>query len=560
MKILIIQILRLGDALQLTTVAKSLKIRFPEALISVITSSLGKEIFQRQNFIDDVFVLRKEEITRLVRNSTRHSIESAFDYLHKDIEPVLSQEWDWVINLDFSFPSAIIAFLAHGKKTSGFFANENREFISKDKWFHYSLASFPNRKYSLFNWVDINCHIVKAHNIVNSLSFPIEEEEISWAERVIKGFRSEEELIGIHPGASGPYKRWPVKNFIDISKSLNERNKKIVIFGDGSEKEIGMEIEMALGPNVLNLAGVTTLGQTAAVMSECSLVLCNDSGPMHLAAAVGTPVLALFFSTHFVETGPYGENNLVLYPLLDCFPCQGTASCIHKKCLDSIQAEAVLSIIDRRNDLMMRIMDPPSDFPHSVGAVRSRFDPMGFLEWVPAFKTPLTIDTIVRIILKLSFVPFLTDQNIDKNYNIAYIQNLLRFFSLDIDNTEIIELSKRSFPILDTLIFTLNELKNICTEIYKKSSNLKKYSESIAKLGRDLQKMEKAFSMRSTKYFDILIKFIEIAGNNILEDNFRNLAAENIGLYTAVTGLVEKIKENTVIILNLLEKEASSRE
>ncbi len=447
LKILIIQILRLGDALQLTPIAKSVKVLFPEAQISVITSSLGKEVFLRQDSIDDIFVIHQEEIKELSKKSHQQSINSALEYLQKDLGSVMSQEWDWVINLSFSFPSAILAFLAHGKNNTGFYVTKNREYISRDKWFFYTLSSFPNRKYSLFNWVDINSNIVKTHNISRSLFYTINREEHSWADDILHDFLpQQEELIGIHPGASGPHKMWPLDNFITFSKSLITRqNKKIVIFGNKSEQSLGKRIEDAIGENVLNLTGHTTLGQTAAVMSRCSLIVCNDSGPMHLASAVGAPVLALFFSTHFVETGPYGENNLVLHPIIDCFPCQGTAICSHKRCLDSIPVEAVLRLIDSRHNIMVRTKEAPPGFPQTVAANRSRFDPMGFLEWIPAIKKPLTMDTIVWLILKLSFISCLTGRLIEKDDRISYARDFIGFFTRTMNEPELTVFIRQSF-------------------------------------------------------------------------------------------------------------------
>lgn len=554
MKVLIIQILRLGDALQLTPIAKSLKVLFPEACISIITSSLGKEIFQRQDFIDDIFVIHKEEIKGLAKNSHQQSINSALEYLQKDLAPVLSQEWDWVINLSFSIPSAILAFLAHGKKNSGFFATNNREYISKDKWFYYTLSSFPNRKYSLFNWVDINSNIVKTHNIPKYLCFPLNREEDSWADNILQGFYSQkDELVGFHPGASGPHKMWPVDNFISLANSLIDRNKKIVIFGDKSEQKLGKKIKDATGKNVLNLTGLATLSQTAAVMSRCSLLVCNDSGPMHLASAVGTPVLALFFSTHFVETGPYGENNLVLHPIIDCFPCHGTVSCSHKKCLDSIPVEAVLRLIDNRHKIMIRSKDAPLGFPDNVAANRARFDSMGFLEWVPAFKRPLTIDNLVWLILKLSYIPCLTGRKIHEYDRISYVRRFLGFFSL-IDKPEFKTPLNNLLSTIRDLEFSIIEIIDICTELYNKSYDLKGNSESIVKMGKKLQKKEDSLLKNTSRYLDIIIKYIEMARNNIDERDFQKLAALNINVYRDAADLVGELKDNTNLVSRLIEE------
>lgn len=121
MNILLIQILRLGDALQITPIAKGIRTLYPEARIGVVTSSLGKII----DYIDDVYVIHKEELSGLVRKADILSTRSALDLLDSDLKPILSKKWDWVINLSFSFPSVLLAFLAHGKKNSGFYATKH---------------------------------------------------------------------------------------------------------------------------------------------------------------------------------------------------------------------------------------------------------------------------------------------------------------------------------------------------------------------------------------------------------------------------------------------------
>jgi lipopolysaccharide heptosyltransferase II len=559
MNILLIQILRLGDALQLTPVAEAIRTLHPEARISVVTSLLGKIIFERQEFIDDVYVIHKEELAGLVKKSDIQSINTSLDLLNSDLEPVISKKWDWVINLSFSFPSALLAFLAHGTKNSGFFATKNREYLSKEKWFSYSLASFPNRKYSLFNWVDINSNIAGTHGISNSPVFPIREDESLWAYDQVRRFSPDhEDLIGIHPGASGDYKIWPLENFIKLSQNLIDKHrKKIIIFGDKNEQKLGRRIEAALGRNVLDLTGRTSLGQTAAVMSHCSLILCNDSGPMHLASAVGTPVLALFFSTHFVETGPYGVNHLVMHPMLDCFPCQGTASCTDKKCLKMIPVDAVEELIINRNDIMIHPTEAPENYPPMVAANRSRLDPWGYLEWAPALKRPATITTLVKLILKLSFIPCLTNQEIDEQAANDYARDFLGFFSHPVDIEELQDQLLNLLTPINDLGALLNESLALCSELYNQSSDMNRNAESIRRLGVRLQGIEDSLLSMRSPYMDIVKKFIEMERNNLDERDFHRLASQNVRLYKESIMLIERLRQNTQLASGLLNTMAA---
>jgi ADP-heptose:LPS heptosyltransferase len=561
MNVLLIQILRLGDALQLTPIARAIKTIHPDARICVATSSLGKIIFERQECIDEVFVIRKEEIAGLVKRSGLQSINDSLELLNADLAPILLKKWDWVINLSFSFSSALLAFLAKGKKNSGFFVTKNREYLFKEKWFSYSLASFPNRKYSVFNWVDINNNIVGAHGISNATSFPIHEEESIWADdKVMQFCPDHEELVGIHPGASGDYKIWPLENFIRLACDLTAGHKKVVLFGDKNEQELGRMLELAIGRDALNLIGRTTLGQTAAMMSHCSLIVCNDSGPMHLAAAVGTPTLALFFSTHFVETGPYGDNHLVMHPILDCFPCQGTAACTDKRCLGMIPVEAVEDVINNRSDVMAHPVEPQASREESIAADRSRFDPWGFLEWIPALRRPMDFTTLMKLILKLSFLPTLTNRDIQQQAATNYARNFVGLFSASPDSGDLrCRIQNLSAP-LNELNANLKESLDISSKLYSQSCNMNRNLESIRWLGSMLQSKEDSLSKFGNQYLDIVVKYIEMERNNLDERDFHQLALQNVRLYKDGIRLVESLKENARLVSGILAEISNTGE
>jgi len=119
--------------------------------------------------------------------------------------------------------------------------------------------------------------------------------------------------IGLIPGAArGPSKRWPESHFIETGKMLAKKGYGIVTLGISREAPLCERVAKGIGPNTLNLAGQTTLAEWAAILKTCDLVLANDSGGMHLAAAVGTPVVAIFGITDPRKTGPIGKNCRVI--------------------------------------------------------------------------------------------------------------------------------------------------------------------------------------------------------------------------------------------------------
>lgn len=115
--------------------------------------------------------------------------------------------------------------------------------------------------------------------------------------------------VGIMPGASrGPAKRWPLGHFAAVAELLlHEENARVALMGGPQERALCEEIAQALGPRVIDLAGRTSVSLWAALLERCRVAVCNDSGGMHLAAAVGTPVVALFGQTDPAVTGPLGR-------------------------------------------------------------------------------------------------------------------------------------------------------------------------------------------------------------------------------------------------------------
>ncbi len=119
--------------------------------------------------------------------------------------------------------------------------------------------------------------------------------------------------IALNVGASRAYKRWPLESWTEVAQSLTQSGRSVVFVGDRADAETVALITPHLTGGFVNLAGQTTLRELASVLAECDLLISGDSGPMHLAVAVGTPTVAIFGATHPKRHGPYGARNTVLH-------------------------------------------------------------------------------------------------------------------------------------------------------------------------------------------------------------------------------------------------------
>jgi heptosyltransferase-2 len=137
------------------------------------------------------------------------------------------------------------------------------------------------------------------------------------------GIDTTELVVGFGPsGGASPLKQWPVCNFIQLGRWLETTFRaRIVVLGAPGEEALGWDIERGLSPSAVNLVGKTTLRQAAAVLRCCDLYVGNDSGPMHIAAAMGVPVVALFGSSCPHRFGVRGNGHRVLWASFPCSPC-----------------------------------------------------------------------------------------------------------------------------------------------------------------------------------------------------------------------------------------------
>ncbi len=169
--------------------------------------------------------------------------------------------------------------------------------------------------------------------------------EVRWATLFQKeGQETKPLCIGINPGADRPEKRWAPENHASVADRLIElRGAKLFVFGGPGEEHLADRIEKAMQHPATNLAGKLSLNELAYVISRLDLLVTNDSGPMHIAAAVKTPVVALFGPEDPIYTRPYTSPDLyrIVYRELDCRPCR-KHRCDRPQCLELIEAEEVL--------------------------------------------------------------------------------------------------------------------------------------------------------------------------------------------------------------------------
>lgn len=183
-----------------------------------------------------------------------------------------------------------------------------------------------------------------------TVTFPLAEssKERDWAEslRQREGIGASERVCVIHPTARWETKRWPTERFARLADRLIiEQGLRVVLIGGPAQLRQVDDVERQMKERALNLGGSTTLLQLAALLRRTNLLITNDSGPMHLAAAVGTPVVAVFGPTDPSRVGPYGAGHIVLRKTVDCSRCSRRRCVRDALCMKAIEVDEVLDAV-----------------------------------------------------------------------------------------------------------------------------------------------------------------------------------------------------------------------
>jgi heptosyltransferase-2 len=331
MKILVRAPNWIGDSILAVPSLQSLSQNHPEAEIWVLARGWVKDLFVSYPFIRGVIPLPDRADLKTLRRTAQELKGEAFDT---------------GLLLTNSFGSALLFALARIPNRWGY-ATDGRRFLltrgvrprAPGKTIHQAQ-----------HYLDLVSRL-GMEAVAPSLSFPLGEEEVRGAEGLLasEGVSSGSPLTILNPGGYfGSAKRWPPERFGALAALLQEREgARVVIVGSQGEAPLARLITDALLSKPLVLTGRTSLRQLAAVISLADLFVTNDSGPMHLANALGTPVLALFGPTDPEATAPFQEPSAYLHKAPPCWPCAYRDCPIDHRCMESISPEEVYGLSRR---------------------------------------------------------------------------------------------------------------------------------------------------------------------------------------------------------------------
>ena len=385
--ILLVNITRLGDMLQATPTICGMKMENPDAKVTVIVEKQFKDICHSLPHIDEVVALDLSYVARSI-SAEGEALVDAYEYVSSIVDDLRSRNFDYCLNMSSSGYTAMLLKLIDVPHQGGWTSDEEGHRIINSDWAKLFASSVfhQNRQYTSLNLVDVFRCSADVDQHPNRLLMNLTPAAKEFAAKLLSDacFTDNGPVITVQAGASQAKRQWDPKRFIALIEDLRSRLKaRIVLIGTKKELAIVDPIKAAFAndPNVFIAAGKTNVEQVAAVIEASELLVTGDTGPMHIAVAVGRPVVSMFLASAFgFETGPYSEGNIVIQPVIGCGPCNPNKACSTLECHDTIEPRLVSWLVEQRLKSVRFEVPDSIAAPSQVLVYRTAFDEFGYYD------------------------------------------------------------------------------------------------------------------------------------------------------------------------------------
>jgi len=323
----------IGDAVMTTPAVRAIRQNFSDAHISILAKPWVAPVFAHSPHVDEIIIYeangRHQGITGTVR-------------LARDLR---AYRFDAAILLQNAIEAALIAFMAGIPTRIGFDTDARRMLLTHPVRCTKAIKAIHQTGYYL--------KVLEGAGLATGP--PFLELNLNPADRERAGRRVTDlgiapnsRLIGLNPSATfGPAKQWFPQRYAALGDRLHrDLAATILIFGGPSDRELGRTISNLMATPAIDLSGRTSLGEAMALIDRCQAFVTNDSGLMHVAAALNTPLVAIFGSTNFTTTSPYSDTSRIVRVPIECSPCMKPVCPLgHMNCMKRVTVEMVFNAV-----------------------------------------------------------------------------------------------------------------------------------------------------------------------------------------------------------------------
>ena len=324
---LIIKPSSFGDVIHALPVARAIKLAHPNARVDWVVADSLAGLVALSPHVDSVIPFKRAKWTKWWRPGILAEITG-------QIASIRTRKYDVVIDLQGLLRSGLMTFVCQGNIKAGF-ANAR-----EGAWLFYGARVTAPKE--AVHAIDRYMSLLPAVGVANGagVEYDLAEDDsaAAWADQYLP----KTPFAVVNPNARWATKQWPLERYGQLCHELvKDFGHQIVIVGGPGEEPNGAKLAALAGVGALDLTGKTNPAQLAALFRRAKVLFTNDSGPLHLAVAVGLPTVSLFGPTDPARTGPYGQGHLALRSGRACSPCFLRACPYHHECMTDLEAPKV---------------------------------------------------------------------------------------------------------------------------------------------------------------------------------------------------------------------------
>jgi heptosyltransferase-2 len=348
-RILIIKLISVGDVLFTTPAVRTLRLGFPKSHLTYLVGSWSRDVIEDNPNLDEI----------IVYDAPRHSQDRGRAWLNtlSCLRQLRRKKFDLAVIFHRTSFAGLLALLAGIPNRVGFDYQGQGRFLTKK-------VAYEVGKHEVDRYLDVVRSLgISPAGLWTEMQIESREQDYALELLYANGLKPDERMVvvlpggGKNPGTFMPTKRWPADRFARLIDEMVRRFqvKALLVGGPGDEEAVSTVVSQ-IKSQAVNLVGKTTFKQLAAVLQRCRLFIGGDSGPLHIAAAVGTPTVGIFGPSDPRLVAPRGEKHLAVWKKVSCSPCYwpDTVAAGHdfseckegsRECMSAIQVEDVLAAV-----------------------------------------------------------------------------------------------------------------------------------------------------------------------------------------------------------------------
>lgn len=377
-RVVTVNLTRAGDLLQARFFFAGLRKRYPNSELVLVTLPGFRETAQLLPHVDTIVTFDVDALVAPLRSaggSTSTALVTARDFLadqHLSHASILH-------NMSHTPQAAMLCAAISARDVYGLLQGRSGLRACRGRWYQYLLSTIRSRSANPFNLVEIFARCSgddSALQMPAELKFEVCNEHTVRAKLEKHGLVWQQPFIVMIPGASAGNRQWPAGAFATMARALSQNGVRSLIVGGTGDAGLGSEIEKQSGGAAVSLCGMTTFAELHALLRQAKLALGNDTGPLHLAAAVGTPCVGLYIGpADAKDTAPYGVGHHIFQANRVDGPCDYREQCGSCDCKEQIKVSSVLEIA-----LQVLGLAPKASDRASAETVTTHLDSSGYLE------------------------------------------------------------------------------------------------------------------------------------------------------------------------------------